>query len=255
MYHPTDKHLPVFRSRWATAREQQTRSGPIGLVAGERRGRATRGLVRQAKNIFCIWHAEYLCIERFWRRIIFFPRRRVYVSRCTCIRKQVHVCAQPLLFVTRASRALYTIIVKNFREIVSRNTCSFLEMLRHVEDAHACMHACMHLTYSSNPNSVGFFFFFFFLSPVTLATRGFHSFPSLPTEFRRIRDILKYRYNRALVSNSRYTLEERISVPRTGGKSYLTADFKFTTFWTYRSAGNIRARNTDGNTLLQRDFV
>lgn len=173
----------------------------------------------------------------------------------TCVRKQVHVCAQPLLFVTRASRALYTIIVKNFREIVSRNTCSFLEMLRHVEDAHACMHACMHLTYSSNPNSVGFFFFSFFLSPVTLATRGFHSFPSLPTEFRRIRDILKYRYNRALVSNSRYTLEERISVPRTGGKSYLTADFKFTTFWTYRSAENIRARNTDRNTLLQRDFV
>lgn len=120
----------------------------------------------------------------------------------------------------------------------------------------ACMHACMHAPHVFLESEFRwFFFFFFFLSPVTLATRGFHSFPSLPTEFRRIRDILKYRYNRALVSNSRYTLEERISVPRTGGKSYLTADFKFTTFWTYRSAGNIRARNTDGNTLLQRDFV
>lgn len=244
MYHPTDKHLPVFRSRWATAREQQTRSGPI---AGERRGRATRGLVRQAKNIFCIWHAEYLCIERFWRRIIFFPRRRVYVSRCTCVHSHSSSWLERRVRYIRLSLKILGKLCLGTRVRFSK--CYVTSRMR----MHACMHACTSRIRRIRIPLV--FFFFFFLSPVTLATRGFHSFPSLPTEFRRIRDILKYRYNRALVSNSRYTLEERISVPRTGGKSYLTADFKFTTFWTYRSAGNIRARNTDGNTLLQRDFV
>lgn len=187
--------------------------------------------VRQAKNIFAFGTRQIYVSSVLATNYIFSTVMATCVrSVCVCVCVQNHSSS---LWLGRASRALYTIIVKNFRKIVSRNTCSFLEMLGRVEDP--CAFA------SRIPTESEFrwiFFFFFARNPCGKRV----SSSSLPTEPRRIRDILKYRYNRALVLNSRYTREISL-ILETGvneWKSYLAADFKFKTYFRRIVRGNIR---------------
>lgn len=143
-------------------RRHVTRSGPIGLARGRVAGGRGRGSARL--RIFL-----HLARGRSMYRAFLATNYIFSTVMATCVRSVcVCVCVQnhsSSLWLGRASRALYTIIVKNFRKIVSRNTCSFLEMLGRVEDP--CAFA------SRIPTESEFRWIFFSSSPVTLAGRGF----------------------------------------------------------------------------------
>lgn len=149
----------VLRARWTTSRDEEWANRVSARTGCGRKGTRVRRL-----RIFL-----HLARGRSMYRAFLATNYIFSTVMATCVRSVcVCVCVQnhsSSLWLGRASRALYTIIVKNFRKIVSRNTCSFLEMLGRVEDP--CAFA------SRIPAESEFRWIFFSSSPVTLAGRGF----------------------------------------------------------------------------------
>lgn len=208
-------------------RHHVTRSGPIGLA----RGRVAEGRGRGSARLRIFLH---LARGRSMYRAFLATNYIFSTVMATCVRS-VCVCVQnhsSSLWLGRASRALYTIIVKNFRKIVSRNTCSFLEMLGRVEDP--CAFA------SRIPTESEFRWIFFSSSPVTLAGRGF---PVLL--YQRSLVGSEIFWNTDIIERSFWIHDTREKFPflETGvneWKSYLAADFKFKTYFRRIVRGNIR---------------
>lgn len=105
--------------------EREEPANRVSARTGSGRKGTRKGPRQEAKNIFTFGTRQIYVSSVPRRRIIFF-------STYVCVHNH---SSSPTDCV---ACAVYTIIVKNFRKIVSGSTCSFLEMLRcRVEDPRA----------------------------------------------------------------------------------------------------------------------